>query len=290
MEPPYPSLTSTWHNDVYPAIEYTNPSLNHKGETVVITGAGSGIGRETAIAFATAGAKHLVLVGRNISKLKETESLASKANVDIGVSVFATDVTDEIAVKKVADSIVSWNVLVHCAGCIHTPMPVVQADIQDYWASYEANVKSTIVLVKYLLPKANPMNAAVLCMIAGAVSFPTKMLVGMSGYLASKLAVSKTMEFLAHENPDIFFASIHPGTVDTDIFRKSGATPDMMPMDTPQLAAGFSLWVSKPEARFLNGKTLWSNWDVDELKGMQEEISSGTKLTYGLNGWPFSAT
>ncbi|RYP63001.1 hypothetical protein DL771_009486 [Monosporascus sp. 5C6A] len=253
MEPPYPSLTSTWHNDVYPAIEYTNKSLSHKGETVVITGAGSGIGRETAIAFATAGAKHLVLVGRNISKLRETETLASKANAEIGVSVFATDVTEEIAVKKLADSIISWNVLVHCAGYIHTPMHVAQADIQDYWTSYELTRR-------------------------------------VVGYLASKLAVSKTVEFLAHENPDIFFASIHPGVVDTDVFRKSGATPDMMSMDTPQLAAGFSLWVSKPEARFLNGKTLWSNWDIDELKGMQEEISSGTKLTYGLNGWPFSAT
>ncbi|RYP75173.1 hypothetical protein DL769_003869 [Monosporascus sp. CRB-8-3] len=290
MEPPFPSLTLTWHNDVYPAIEYTNKSLSHKGETVVITGAGSGIGRETAIGFATAGAKHLVLVGRNISKLRETQSLASKANAEIGVSVFATDVTDEIAVKNIADNIISWNVFVHCAGYIHTAMPAAQAEIQDYWASYEVNVKSTIVLVKYLLPKANPTNAAVLCMTAGGISFPTKMLVGLSGYLASKLAVSKTMEFLAHENPDIFFASIHPGNVDTDIFRKSEATPDMVPMDTPQLAAGFSLWVSKPEARFLNGKTLWSNWDIDELKGMQEEFSSGPKLTYGLNGWPFSAS
>ncbi|RYO89817.1 hypothetical protein DL766_005133 [Monosporascus sp. MC13-8B] len=116
------------------------------------------------------------------------------------------------------------------------------------------------------------------------------MLVGLSGYLASKLAASKTMEFLAHENLNIFFASIHPGNVDTDVFRKAGATPDMMPMDTPQLAAGFSLWASKPGARFLNGRTLWSNWDVDELKEMQEEITSGTKLTYGLNGWPFSTT
>ncbi|RYP05423.1 hypothetical protein DL765_009839 [Monosporascus sp. GIB2] len=241
MEPPYPSLTSTWHNDVYPAIEYTNESLSHKGETVIITGAGSGIGRETAIGFATAGAKHLVLMGRNIAKLRETESLASKANADVGISVFATDVTDEITVKKIVDSIISWNVLVHCAGYIHTPMPAAQADIQDYWASYE-------------------------------------------------LAVSKIMEFLAHENPDIFFASIHPGIVDTDMFRKAGVTPDMMPMDTPRLAAGFSLWASKPETRFLNGRTLWANWDIDELKGMQEEITSGTKLTYGLNGWPFSAT
>jgi len=61
---------------------------------------------------------------------------------------------------------------------------------------------------------------------------PTKMLVGLSGYLVSKLALAKTIEFLAVENPHVSFMAYHPGIVDTDIFRASGATPDGMPMDT----------------------------------------------------------
>ncbi|KAF1953536.1 hypothetical protein CC80DRAFT_551184 [Byssothecium circinans] len=54
MEPPYPCPTATWHNDTYSAIDPSKPELSQKGKTVVITGAGSGIGRETAIAFAKA--------------------------------------------------------------------------------------------------------------------------------------------------------------------------------------------------------------------------------------------
>lgn len=39
MEPPYPSLTSTWHNDTYPSISPSRPELSVAGKTVVIAGA-----------------------------------------------------------------------------------------------------------------------------------------------------------------------------------------------------------------------------------------------------------
>ncbi|KAK7946712.1 uncharacterized protein PG986_011033 [Apiospora aurea] len=234
MKPPFPSLTPIWRNDVYPAIEYTAGDVAHHGETIVVTGTGSGLGRETALAFATAGAKQLVLMGRTVATLNETASLASEG----------------------------W---------------------------FQTNVKSTILLVKYLIPKASQMNASFLTITAGVIQFPIKMLVGNSGYLVSKLALAKTTEFLAQENPNVFFASIHPGTVDTKIFRASGSTPDMMPMDSPRLAAGFMLWLTKPDAKFLNGKTVWANWDVTELKAMRESISVTGKLNIGLTGWPFTA-
>jgi NAD(P)-dependent dehydrogenase (short-subunit alcohol dehydrogenase family) len=70
---------------------------------------------------------------------------------------------------------------------------------------------------------------------------PTKMLLGLSAYQNSKLAVVKTMEYLALENPNIFCVAVHPGMVDTDIFRKSGATPDMLPMDNGRLLSIYYL-------------------------------------------------
>lgn len=47
------------------------------------------------------------------------------------------------------------------------------------------------------------------------------------------------------------------------------------------------VWLVSAEARFLRGKFLWANWDVDELKAMSEEIEATTKLNIGLVGWPF---
>jgi hypothetical protein len=53
------------------------------------------------------------------------------------------------------------------------------------------------------------------------------------------------------------------------------------------LPASFNVWLASPEARFLKGKFLWANWDVDELKARAAEIEAGTLLSVGLVGWPF---
>jgi short-subunit dehydrogenase len=54
----------------------------------------------------------------------------------------------------------------------------------------------------------------------------------ISAYLSSKVAQVKVMEFLAAENPELFICSVHPGMVDTNILRGSGADPKQLPMDT----------------------------------------------------------
>ncbi|PSN65037.1 short chain dehydrogenase [Corynespora cassiicola Philippines] len=287
MQPPFPSPVPTWHNALYPAVDPSNRSQSHKGQTVVITGAGSGIGRMTARAFAVAGASHIVLIGRVLSKLEETKSQIS---IDCQISIFAADVADEAAMKRIADAVGMWDVLIMNAGYLPDPSPAAKARLDDYWASYEINVKSLIIGAKVFFPTANPARAAALATVAGALVLPTKAVLGLSGYLVAKLAAVKTMEFLAAENSNIFCAAVHPGMVDTDIFRKSGATPDMMPMDDVGLPAGFMVWLTLPEAHFLNGRLVWANWDVEELKNQAQEISSGSTMTAGIEGWPFSHT
>jgi len=176
-------------------------------------------------------------------------------------------------------------VLVLNAGYISGPAPISKAPLDDYWKNYETNVKSIVILAKAFFPSANPARAAVLAVTAGAIVLPTKQVIGLSGYLCSKLAQIKTLEFLAAENPNMFFSSVHPGMIETDIFLKSGATPDMLPMDTAKLPAHFMVWLSQPEAQFLNGRFVWANWDADELMGMRERILADPAfLKVGITG------
>lgn len=54
-----------------------------------------------------------------------------------------------------------------------------------------------------------------------------------------------------------------------------------------ELAANHSVWLTSPEAKFLKGKFVWSNWDVDELKARADEIqNSPTLLKICLDGVP----
>lgn len=56
---------------------------------------------------------------------------------------------------------------------------------------------------------------------------------------------------------------------------------------TVSLPASFNVWLASPEARFLKGKFLWVNWDVDELKARAKEIEGTQLFSIELGGWPF---
>jgi hypothetical protein len=53
------------------------------------------------------------------------------------------------------------------------------------------------------------------------------------------------------------------------------------------LPASFNVWLASPEADFLKGKFLWTNWDVDELKMQAREIKETHKYSVEMVGYPF---
>jgi hypothetical protein len=60
-------------------------------------------------------------------------------------------------------------------------------------------------------------------------------------------------------------------------------------MRTVDLPAHFLVWLSQPKTKFLNGKLVWANWDVEELCQQAEKIENSAMLTIGYEGWPFAA-
>lgn len=55
-------------------------------------------------------------------------------------------------------------------------------------------------------------------------------------------------------------------------------------MDVAALVGGFMVWLSGPEAGFLKGKSVWANWDVDELNQRAAEIDKPEILELSLLG------
>ncbi|KAJ5495923.1 hypothetical protein N7539_001039 [Penicillium diatomitis] len=275
MNPPLPSLTRTWHNASYPAISPHRPESAATGKTIIITGAGSGIGRATAQSFAKAGAQKIVLIGRTEASLRETAK-----TLTCNTSVQVADVTDEEALCAIAAATGQWDVMVLAAGYIS---PRLRLGTRR-WPS--GGKTSSMVMSQVFLPTANPDHATIVALTA-AVVFPAARLQKMSGYITSKLAVVKLVEFLAAENPNLVAVALHPGMIDTKVFRESGADPHHLPMDTVELPGDFTVWLTSPEAAFLSGRCAWANWDVDELKAKADEIKSGLLLTSGIYGWPF---
>jgi NADP-dependent 3-hydroxy acid dehydrogenase YdfG len=173
----------------------------------------------------------LILIGRTESTLQETAKLIKGATK---VEVFLASVTDEVRMKQIASTVGSWDILVLNAAHVLTPGPIVDASLHYWWQQYETNVKSVVIASQSFIPTAEP-GAALYAITAGAFVMPPAYTPGLSAYLTSKIAQSKVMEFVAAENPNLFVCTVHPGMIETDVFRSSGADPNQLPIDDGKL-------------------------------------------------------
>ena len=151
----------------------------------------------------------------------------------------------------------------------------------------QTNVKSIYIAAQAFIATANPSATFISVNAAGAV-LPASIGAGLTGYMTSKIAAAKLIEYLAHEHPHLFVYSVHPGVIDTNLLRKAGLHESKLPQDTVELPAHFMVWLSgKAEKGYLRGRLVWCNWDVEELGEMATRIEEEELFSVGMIGYPF---
>lgn len=300
----WPSFTKTFHHKPYPAIEPTQSSLSAKGRVVLITGAGSGIGQATAIAFAQANAKVVVLTGRRISALEETRHKITAAGLKTTVVVHRLEVSSEGSVKAVFASVLAEHgpidVCVHGASHLSEAGKLHESTVSNFWDSFEVNVKGSFLINHAFLNQGGPsfktrvlimMNSSLAHVDAGSQK------TAPASYAITKLAQAKLIEYSASDNEaNTHFRTyaVMPGVVETEMSDRSIAmappgTRDALVWDSPDLPAHFFVWLASPKGACIpSGKYLWAGWDVEELEARKEELADNPlALTQTLHGWPF---
>jgi len=180
------------------------------------------------------------------------------------------------------------DVLVSNAAYLPAIEGLGDGDGEEVKKGLEVNVLGNLNLASALL--RNGAEGSVFVHVTTAVVHVPPFQKGMGGYVASKLAALKILEYFAFENPSIRMMFVHPGLLATAMSEK--ATKDIpksqliLELDDLELPSNFIVWAVSSEAAFLQGKFLWANWDVDELKAKKEELLAGPQLTIGLLGWP----
>jgi NAD(P)-dependent dehydrogenase (short-subunit alcohol dehydrogenase family) len=107
-------LTQTVHHDVYDAISPTGALAGSaEGLVVVITGAGRGIGRAHALAFAQAGARRVVIGARSTHELDEVTDAIAGLGLRTEVINATLDVTDEASVDALFAQVPDVNGALH---------------------------------------------------------------------------------------------------------------------------------------------------------------------------------
>ncbi|KAK9241982.1 short-chain dehydrogenase, partial [Lipomyces tetrasporus] len=269
--------TKVWHTDTYPSIRPSKPELSLAGKSVVITGGGLGIGRAIAQSFAKG---HI---------LQENSFKISSISNSVEVFLAPADISNKAEVEQafaaIKDAFGPLEIMVNNAAYFAGASSILDEPIDKWLTSFEVNVKGTFLVAKAFLAISNP-TPTVVNITSAIAHMPSSYFPGYSAYAASKMASTRFFDYLLSESPKLHVVSIHPGQVVTEMAEKVGMTT---PIDLVELPTDFTVWAVSPEGKFLNGKLVWANWDVEELKARARQIERGGLLTIAIEGWPFQS-
>ncbi len=192
--------------------------MSLQGKVVFITGASSGIGAATALAFAAEGAR-LLLAARRAGKLAETASAALARGAQ-SVHSIDLDVRDHRAVQNAIDGLASeWaeiDILVNNAGLSRGLDKLYMGRAEDWEEMIDTNVKGLLYVTRAVVPgmvvrgRGHVIN---LGSTAGELTYP-----GGAVYCATKAAERSINDGLRQDvlGTPIRVTTVDPGMVETD--------------------------------------------------------------------------
>jgi NADP-dependent 3-hydroxy acid dehydrogenase YdfG len=174
----------------------------------VVTGASSGIGEATARTLAAQGF-HVVAVARRADRI---ERLAAEIDGTAAVA----DVTDDAAVRALADRLERVDVLVNNAGGAKGLQPVVEANLEDWRWMWETNVIGTLRVTRALLPALITSGDGLIVTVTSTAAL--EVYDGGAGYTAAKHAQGALHRTLRGEllGKPVRLTEIAPGAVQTE--------------------------------------------------------------------------
>lgn len=193
-----------------------------------ITGAGRGVGRAVALAFAQRGVD-LAVLGRPSPQHADAMSQLEQLSGKKPYQVFA-DFQDAAGLERAAQSVVAElgapSIVVHNAGVV-VRASIEQTSIAAWDEQLDVNLRAPFVLTRALLPSMRAAKAGrfvFIGSISGTLGSP-----GAAAYAASKWGLTGFVKSLAAELTDsgLMACAVLPGSIDTDML-KGGPFPARM--------------------------------------------------------------
>jgi len=238
-----------------------------KAPVVLITGALTGIGRATAIAFARQGAR-IVISGRRDEVGQKL--LAELRETGVEAEYWRTDVRHDDDVRSLVDKTVArfgrLDIAVNNAGTEGSRGLVTEQTAESYAATFDTNVLGVLLSMKHELRVMLPQGSGSIVNVSsayGSVGAP-----GASVYVASKHAVEGMTKSAALEvaGTGVRVNVVAPGTTDTGMLTRFTNTDEnkaalvaavpVKRLATPEEIANVIVFVASANASYMTGASI----------------------------------
>ena len=237
------------------------------GKVAFVSGAGAGIGRAVALAFAQHGTD-VILIDRDTETLAETADLVAAEGRR--AHAVTCDVTDDdgmaAAITEGVDMLGPVDFAVNCAGIEQPPTPLHETEVEDFDRIIAVDLRSVFVAMKHQVPAMTGRGGAIVNISSGAGVVGIK---GQAAYAAAKHAIIGLTKSAALDYADqgIRVNAVCPGIIETPMMgRFSGGTPEgrarviaqepVGRMGRPEEIAAAVLWLCSDFGGFTVGHEL----------------------------------
>ncbi len=233
-----------------------------ENKNIVVTAAGQGIGRATAIAFSNEGANVYA------TDINET-TLKSLNKEHQNIKVKKLDSTDKSAVEEFSASLERVDVLFNAVGFVHHGT-ILECDEKNWDFSFNVNIKSMYLMTKSIIPKMIKQNKGSIINISSIASslrgLPNRFVYGTTKAAIIGFTKSIASDFIKN---NIRCNAIAPGTVHTPSWEgRVQAAKDpvqakkdfiarqpMGRLGTPKEIADLAVYLASDESNFVTGVT-----------------------------------
>ena len=240
---------------------YNAPKNLLKSKVILVTGGGSGIGRQAGLTFAAFGAE-VILLGKNSSNLNETYSLFEKNNLKKPIlQAIDFETAEEEDFKKISEAVLKefgkLDGLLNNASILGTKTSIQNYDIKEWRRVSKINFESSLLLTRSLLPVLQIPDNSSLIFTSSGVGRKGKAYWG--AYAISKFATEGLVQILSEElekTSGIRVNAINPGAVRTKMRAEAYPAEDPKTLKNPKEVMNAYLFLMGIDSLGITGKSI----------------------------------
>jgi NAD(P)-dependent dehydrogenase (short-subunit alcohol dehydrogenase family) len=241
-------------------MDYLAPQDLLKDKVILITGAGDGIGKQAALAYARHGAT-VLLLGKTSAKLEQLyDEIISLGAPAPGIAPMDLALAGSDDIKQLADVLETTygrlDGLLHNAAVLGERIPAEHYDIDKWMNVMQVNFNAAFTLTRLLLPLLRQSKAASLLFTSSSVGATPRAYWGP--YAVSKYAVEGLAKLLAEElegTSSIRVNIVNPGATRTRMRRAAFPNEDPAGVKSTEALLPLYLYLMGDDSKGNNGKT-----------------------------------